>query len=185
MLRKRIYRLGVLLNKRRRGYFVGWMGMVCVFVLISNDGVCQRDSSYQNTHSQYHLIYSGGISYQKQLVGEAGLMYGYSENGGPCNPPIGPLGIKFSYEFNFESHHCFVAPKISYQCDLALIGIRISLIDYTNHIYNDYKFTPELGITLFGYLDLFYGYNIPLTKDKIENIGTNRITMTINLNVFK
>jgi hypothetical protein len=126
------------------------------------------------------IIFSGSLSYQKQLMGEIGLMDMNASGGGPCNPPIA-VGPKFSSEFNFISRQFFIGPKISYEADFILFGARLNIIDYTDFKQNDFRFTPEIGLTIIGFIDLFYGYNIPLSSTRLDYIGTNRITLTINL----
>jgi len=126
-----------------------------------------------------HFIISAGISYQKELVGELGFIYGYSAPPGPCTS--GNLrGLKFATEFNFNSDNFFIAPKVGVEFDYLILGARLNIIDYTDFTYHDFKFTPEIGLSLMGAFDIFYGYNYSLTDKRIENIGTNRITLTIN-----
>ena len=44
--------------------------------------------------------------------------------------------------------------------------------------------TPKAGLTILGFADLFYGYQIPMTSDenRITSIYRNRFSLIINLN---
>lgn len=132
-----------------------------------------------NDEDRAHFIFSSGLSYQRQLLGEVGLIYGYSASDGPCNSG-GLVGLKLASEFNFNKDNFFIAPKLGVEMDFLIFGARINFIDYTNFTYHDLKFTPEIGLSLTGFLNLFYGYNFSLTDKQIDNVGTHRVTLTIN-----
>lgn len=110
-------------------------------------------------------------------------MYG-TEFGAPPDAFIPGIltGPKVSSEFNFNFKQFFLGPKVSYEFDYYVIGARINLIDYTDFKQSDFRFTPEIGLTFVSYLNLFYGYNVPLSSGETRFAGTNRITLTININ---
>ena len=140
----------------------------------------QKNDSIKESDKMF--AFSCGINFpiQKQAMGEIGIMYYKDLGEGPCNPGI-VLGPKVSSEFNFRFNQFVIGPKISYEADLWFLGIRFNVIDYTNFKKNDFRFTPEIGLTFLGDLDLFYGYNILLSSTKFDFIGTNRVTLTINI----
>ncbi len=123
--------------------------------------------------------FSGGVSYEKQFLGESGLLYGTALYG-PCTP-IGYAGTKLSTEFNFNSNRFLLGPKLSCEFDFALFGARLSVIDYTDFKLHDLRFSPEVGLTCLGVFGLYYGWNIPLTSERIEWVSSNRITFIINI----
>ena len=95
------------------------------------------------------------------------------------------MGAKLGTEFNFDNKNFYMAPKISFEFDFLLFGLRLNMIDYTNATYHDLKFTPEIGLSIKGIGSLHYGYNIPLTTNRIKDIGTHRVTLTFNFGVLK
>ena len=127
-----------------------------------------------------HFIFSAGLSWQQQLVGELGVIYGFSARGGSCNPG-GLGGIKIASEFNFNSKNFFIGPKLCAELDFLIFGTRLNLIDYTDFTYHDLKFTPEVGLSFSGMLNLFYGHNYSLTDKRLHYISNNRISLTLNL----
>jgi hypothetical protein len=142
----------------------------------------QTDSSKHDKDDETEkcLIFSSGFSFQKQFMGEVGVIYGYVINGS-CSPG-GLMGWKLASEFNFSGKNFIIGPKIRAELDFALFGTRLSIVDYTDFTYHDIKLLPELGLSLIGSANLFYGYNFSLTNRRIPNIGTHRLSLTVNFN---
>lgn len=165
--------------------------VISLIILLSSI-VCfsQESDGKHKLLKDFHFFPSFGLSYQNQLVGEAGLLYAKGTPFGSCGGGFMRkfTGIKVASEFNFDVNHFYIAPKIAWEVNLPLISGRLSIIDYTNFFYHDLKITPEIGITYGGFINLHYGYNISLTEktnNRIPFVGTYRITLTINLWAFK
>jgi hypothetical protein len=47
---------------------------------------------------------------------------------------------------------------------------------------NAWVTTPKVGISILGFADLFYGYEIPLSSERISSISRNRFSLTFNIN---
>jgi hypothetical protein len=156
---------------------------LCFVVLIAYG---QTDTSTHKTpltELDKHLYLSTGISYQKQWVGEIGLLYGkeWHERRGYT---IGMGGIKLASEFNFSREQFFIAPKLSYELDMLILGLRLNIVDYTNFTYHDFKLTPEIGITALGFVGIYYGVNIPMNTSRLDCVGLHRVTLSGNLDKF-
>jgi hypothetical protein len=92
--------------------------IVIVVLLFSfTKGFCQTESSKSKLFEDYLFFPSIGVSYQKQLVGEVGVLLAKCESGGMCNPSI-IYGYKLATEFNFDQHNFYMAPKLSLEADL-------------------------------------------------------------------
>jgi hypothetical protein len=157
----------------------------CLFFISSLYTYGQNDTlrlAEMRSEAGPHLYFSVGMSYQKQWVGEVGLMYGSLQRS-MCNPS-GMMGVKLATEFNFDRENRFIAPKLSVEADILLVGLRLNIIDYTNFNYHDVKLTPEFGLTINGYVNLFYGRNYALNKAHLDYIPKHRISLTFNLDKF-
>jgi hypothetical protein len=124
------------------------------------------------------LILSPGVSWQGGLFEEMNLMLARSiiETGG--NAFWGPrLGI----ETNFNSGHFIYALKFGYELSGLLICLRGNAILYVDGQKTDLRLLPEAGFSLFGAVDLTYGYSIPLLKSRINESPNHRITLIFNL----
>ena len=42
--------------------------------------------------------------------------------------------------------------------------------------------TPKIGVSVLGFADLFYGYEIPLSEERISSLSRNRFSLVFNLN---
>jgi hypothetical protein len=128
-----------------------------------------------------NLYISGGVTFNKQKFGELGVGYGFIDSWGSCGPQNLFLGLKLASEFGKTAEKkTIIAPKISAEINLRIIGARINFIDYTDFTYHDFKFTPEIGISANGLCNLFYGYNFSLSKNHLDNIARNRLTLVFN-----
>ena len=159
--------------------------IVIFFLLLSiAKGFSQKDSITKNILKNITVYPSIGVSYQKQIVGEIGVLVAKSISSGKRQPGL-LFGYKLASEFNFDDKDFYLGPKLAFEADVYLISARLNIIDYTNTTYHDLKFTPEIGVSLFGIANLHYGYNIPLTASNIKTVGTHRITLTVNIGEYK
>ncbi|MDR2854030.1 MAG: hypothetical protein LBV31_01850 [Prevotellaceae bacterium] len=125
-------------------------------------------------------IISPGLSYQKQYLGELNIMYGeiVAEHG-ICLTSGPRIGV----ETNFNSEHFLLAPKIGYEFPLALPILRTSFVAYTNGKGQwDFRLLPEIVLNYY-IVNLSYGYNIPLSKKRISNIGGHRISLSLIIDI--
>jgi hypothetical protein len=160
--------------------------ILCIFLLLYLSIFGQKDSTIfkkERYEFEPHLYFSIGLSLQKQLVGDVGIIYGkgITEHSGFV---LGMMGIKLASEFNFNRDNFFIAPKISAEIHVFLVGLRFSVIDYTNYTYHDVKITPEIGVTGLGYVSLFYGYNFSMNNSRLDYVDKHRLSLTFNINKF-
>ncbi len=47
---------------------------------------------------------------------------------------------------------------------------------------NHLVFTPKVGISIFGYTNIFYGYNVFQTRNNIFGIYHHQISLSLNMN---
>jgi hypothetical protein len=126
------------------------------------------------------IIFSPGLIYQGQFLGELNLMFSKLEieTGGSVI-----WGPRIGLETGYSQDKFLIAPKIGYEFSGLLICLRGNALVYIQDKKSDYRLLPEIGISLGGAMNLCYGYNFHIYNDKIENIGTNRISLTINLDL--
>ena len=62
-----------------------------------------------------------------------------------------------------------------------LAGLRINAIIYFRDRAADFRILPEVGFTAFGYVNLMYGYGLPLLKSELTDISRHRFSITLNL----
>ncbi|MDO7847719.1 hypothetical protein Q5H92_15220 [Hymenobacter sp. M29] len=95
---------------------------------------------------------------------------GYSQHG----PSVG-------LEMGAGPRHYVLAPKLSYEATAAFCGARLDVAYYTvNFRTSGLRLTPQAGLSLWGFLNLFYGYSIPLTGSELPELGQHRIGFHLN-----
>lgn len=159
----------------------------------SNSNSIQASVSPQNTGAKHHtkdgenrFYLSTGVVYQSITMFEIGVMYGVITAGpvlihGGKNHHI-HYGIKFSTEASYINSRILLGPKLSIESNFyKVFGGRVNLIHYTNFTDTDNCVSPEIGISFGGYFTFFYGYNIHLSKNRINEISNHRLSITLNL----
>ena len=77
-----------------------------------------------------------------------------------------------------------VAPKLSYEGELALVGGRLDLAYYLGRMdgrgVSTLRFTPQIGGSLGAYLNVFYGYSVPVLGQRADFLGRHRLSIYIN-----
>ena len=85
-----------------------------------------------------------------------------------------------SSEFNYSNDKLLIAPKITYSKIYLVINYSVSLINYNYNHQNGLFFRPNIGITNCGWMDLVYGYNIPIQR-YFDFVPTHVITLRFKL----
>jgi hypothetical protein len=128
----------------------------------------------------YEFGPEGGLVYQKGLYGQLGVAYSNNYNAHDVNVLIDVL--KIDAQYNFSTTSPIFVPRITAELNLVTFTLRTSFEDFTNFTVNDYRFTPEIGITFLGQISLCFGWNIPLTDSRLGNIGAHVLSLTYTYN---
>jgi hypothetical protein len=72
--------------------------------------------------------------------------------------------------------------KAGYEVVAGLFGVAADVTYYTDFEKRSLMITPKAGLSVFGFVNLFYGYNIPLSDDEFKSIDKNRFSLTFNFN---
>ncbi len=75
-----------------------------------------------------------------------------------------------------------IGPKIGYEFVAGLIGVAADFTYYSDFDRSAFVFTPRGGISIMGFVDLFYGRNIGLSDFQFGYIDKNRFSLVFNLN---
>jgi hypothetical protein len=75
-----------------------------------------------------------------------------------------------------------VGAKTGYEVVAGLFGVAADITYYTDFNRESVVATPKAGVSVFGFVNLFYGYNITLSQDEFKSIDRNRFSLTFNLN---
>lgn len=95
---------------------------------------------------------------------------------------LASAGPYFTVDGVFQSNEIIIGPKIGYEVTAGLLGLAADVTCYTDFDRQSWMATPKAGFTLFGYVNLFYGYNIYLSEERFGAISRNRFSLVFNLN---
>ena len=73
-------------------------------------------------------------------------------------------------------------PKLGYEFTVGLIGVATDMTYYTDTHKNSLVITPKGGLTIFGFVSLYYGRNIGISNDQFSYISKNRFSITFHIN---
>jgi len=148
--------------------------LVLLFILVSSSTFSQVGKK----NIPIKPILSPGLIYQNQFMGELNVMFSRLEltTGGSAI-----WGPRIGLESGFNKDKFIIAPKVGYELSGLLFCIRGSALTYFQANKVDVRFLPEIGLSLSGALNLCYGYNFHLFNDKIDDVTSNRISLTLNL----
>lgn len=90
-----------------------------------------------------------------------------------------------------DNSNILLGPKLGYEATMGLFGAALDMTYYIDHNYdgeggnrNGIVITPKVGISILGFANVFYGYTIPMTEERISTITRNRFSLVINLNTY-
>lgn len=75
-----------------------------------------------------------------------------------------------------------LGPKLGYEVTAGLIGLAVDFTYYTDFEREALMITPKAGLSVLGFVDLFYGYNISVSEDSFKSISKNRFSLIFNVN---
>jgi hypothetical protein len=88
---------------------------------------------------------------------------------------------KLGAEFKLTLNHPLVAPKISPEIDYKYFCFRGNVEDYFGDGKGKFYVTPELGLTLAGFISVTGGYNAPLSNNTDALIPPYRVSLSLML----
>jgi hypothetical protein len=129
-----------------------------------------------------------GVGTQERVFVEVGFQW-HSIYKHPLT--LASHGPYFTVDFFIDDQNFLMGPKLGYEFTAGVFGIAADMTYFYDHNYdgegNNRKslvFTPKAGLTILGFADLFYGYQIPLSSEenRVSTIYRNRFSLVITLN---
>ena len=149
------------------------------------------NDSTKKTDGEYCLSLKMAYHQQKTAYAEVGLFLGIethlsSWGGGTM------YGPSISTEFLLQSQENksnIIAPKIGFESYNANViglpwGARCNLVCYTNGKENSLKLAPEVGLSIWAFVNVFYGYNFPLTNSSLVDNNGHKLTVMVNIPLY-
>src|SRR5687767_8047902 len=168
-----------------------WRWIIFLAVLYSHAASAQYADSLFRTPfhrfwTQPRLIPKIGVGSQDRAFVEIGL---YRQNIYKHPLTLLSKGPYCTVDIFINKSNLLLGPKIGYEFTAGVIGGAIDVTYFIDQNYgpedkdrNAIVATPKIGLSILGFADLFYGYEIPLSSERITTISRNRFSLTFNLN---
>jgi hypothetical protein len=130
----------------------------------------------------------GELGWQKSWFTSLGASYVYSNVNSHAPFVIVLYGAADVNIKAYGSRIPFYAYKAGFECGGLLLAYGAEVRNNTNFVgKNHLILMPKIGLSFYGHLSLFYGYNVFRSANNIFGINHSQITLSINLNqkVFK
>lgn len=95
---------------------------------------------------------------------------------------LASAGPYFTVDGIIQDEKLVIGPKLGYEVTAGLIGIAADFTWYSDFGREAFVFTPRAGLSIMGFVDFFYGRNLPLSDFQFDYISLNRFSLVFNLN---
>lgn len=127
-----------------------------------------------------HIIPKIGVGAQETAFVEAGIAW-HKIYVHPL--ALASAGPYFTIDGLIKDDEPIIGPKIGYEVTAGLFGLAADMTYYTDFDNESLMLTPRAGVTLLGFANLFYGYNINLSpQEPFKIISPNRFSLIFNIN---
>lgn len=163
---------------------------LCFFILCAADLCAQNMDTVSTPFNRYwtrpRTVPKIGVGAQDRAFLEVGLQWHNI-----YKHPLTLLskGPYCTVDLFVDDKNFLVGPKIGYEFTAGILGAAFDLTYFLDHNYDgegsnreSFVATPKVGLTILGFADLFYGYQIPLSDQEITSIYRNRFSLVFNLN---
>jgi len=148
--------------------------------------VSTRTTPFDRYWTHPRFVPKVGVGAQDRAFFEAGVQY-HSIYKHPLT--LLSQGPYCTVDVFVDNSNLLLGPKLGYEFTAGLFGAAADLTYFVDHNYNSegsnrnaVVFTPKVGISILGFANLFYGYQVPLSDERIGTITRNRFSLVFNLN---
>jgi len=154
-----------------------------LLVLTATIGLHAQDTLRAKAFDAYwtkpRLVPRAGIAIQESASAEIGITH--------HKILVHPLGLSsfskyVTSEVIVRDNHVVVGPKAGIELTAGLLGFAGDVTYYTDGHAGSIVATPKAGLSIYGFVNLFYGYNFSLSNDSFNYIAHNRFSITVNFN---
>ena len=156
----------------------------CLLTLAVSSGVCAQDilntKPFERYWTQPRLVpkAGGGILRDRWFV-EAGIQW-HKIYVHPLS--LASAGPYITVDALVRNGDWITGPKAGYELTAGLLGIAADMTLFTDFERESVVLTPKAGLSIMGFVNLFYGRNIPISDFQFDSIDKNRFSLVFNIN---
>lgn len=153
-------------------------------------GLAQSDTVNTGLMETYwtkqRFIPKAGIAIQDRALAEFGIHW---QNIYRHPLSLASKGPYATVDLLIDEKNFLIGPKLGYEFTAGVFG---AAFDVTYFYDNNYDFegndrrafvaTPKGGLSILGFLNFFYGYQIPISEQRITSLSRHRFSITVNVN---
>lgn len=151
--------------------------VLCSFCGYGQDTV--NIKPFERYWTKPRLIHKAGLGFQETAFLEAGIQW-HKIYIHPLS--LASAGPYLTVDGMLRDDRLIVGPKLGYEITAGLVGIASDFTYYSDFHEGSWVFTPRAGLSIMGFVDLFYGRNIFLSDFQFDAIDKNRFSLIFNLN---
>jgi hypothetical protein len=95
---------------------------------------------------------------------------------------LASAGAYFTVDGMLDGERIIIGPKVGYEITAGLLGVAVDITYYSDFDREALLFTPRAGLSIMGFVDLFYGRNLAISEFQFESIDKNRFSLVFNVN---
>ena len=174
------------IGRRRRACFLIFCGVICSHFALAQYGDSLLQTPFHRYWTQQRLIPKIGVGSQGRGFVEAGVYWHHIYKHPLTLMSKGPY---CTVDVFIDDSNFLIGPKLGYEFTAGVLGASLDVTYFIDQNYGPenkdrqaWVTTPKIGISILGFADLFYGYEIPLSSERITSITRNRFSLVFNIN---
>jgi hypothetical protein len=155
-------------------------------LLLAQESDTTKSKFLETYWTKPRIVPKIGVSVQERAFIEIGI-YRHHIYRHPLS--LASKGPYATVDILVDEENLLIGPKAGYEFTAGVFGVAADVTYFYDKDYNSegldrraFVFTPKAGLTILGFMDFFYGYQIPLSEDQITSIARHRFSITCNLN---
>lgn len=156
------------------------------FPLAAQDDDTVRTGFLPTYWTKQRIIPKIGGSIQDRAILELGVQW-HNIYRHPLS--LASRGPYATVDLLLDDQNFLIGPKLGYEFTAGVFGVAFDVTYFYDKDYNQegddrraFVATPKGGLTILGFLDFFYGYQIPLSEQRITSLSRHRFSIVFNLN---
>ncbi|HEY9049842.1 MAG TPA: hypothetical protein VIN08_28280 [Ohtaekwangia sp.] len=155
-------------------------------ILIAQPSDSSSSKPFQHYWTKQRFVPKIGVGMQDRAFVEVGL---YWQNIYKHPLSLASKGPYTTVDIFVDDSNLLLGPKLGYEFTAGIFGVAADVTYFIDHNYNSeganrqsLVFTPKVGLTILGFADIFYGYQVPISNTEITSLYRNRFSLVFNLN---
>ncbi len=168
------------------------MAALSVLVIVQH-GVAQdvdtvQTKPFDRFWTKPRIIPKAGIGTQDRAFVELGIQW-HTIYKHPFT--LASKGPYATVDVFIDKRNLLLGPKLGYEITAGVFGLATDVTYFMDRNFDGegtnrqaWTLTPKAGLTILGFANLYYGYSIPISSERITSISRNRFSLVFNLNSY-